>query len=42
MKHRISISISEAILLRLKERMRNERQSNQSLIVEQAVEEFLK
>lgn len=42
MKHRISISINEQILLRLKERMRNEKLNNQSLLVERAVEEFLK
>ncbi|MBS3115071.1 ribbon-helix-helix domain-containing protein [Candidatus Woesearchaeota archaeon] len=41
MKHRISISISEQILLKLKERMRNERIANQSSIVEKAVEKFL-
>ena len=42
MKHRISISISESILLKLKERMRTERVKNQSLLVERAVENFLK
>ncbi len=42
MKHRISVSISEPILLKLKERMRNERLNNQSLLVEKAVEDFLR
>lgn len=42
MKHRISISISEPILLKLKDRMRLDRNANQSKIVEKAVEEFLK
>lgn len=42
MKHRISVSISEPILLKLKERMRTEKVRNQSLFVEKAVESFLK
>lgn len=42
MKYKISISISEPILLRLKERMRDERTSNKSLFIENAVKEFLK
>jgi len=42
MKHRISISISEPILLRLKEKMRNDKVSNQSNLVEQADEAFLR
>jgi len=41
MKYRISVSISEPVLLKLKERMRNERVRNQSLLVEKAVSEFL-
>lgn len=42
MKHRISISISEPVLLKLKEKMRIDRMKNQSLLVEKAVESFLK
>lgn len=42
MKHRISVSISEPVLLKLKERMRTDRVRNQSLFVEKAVENFLK
>jgi len=34
MKHRISVSISEPILLRLKEKMRLDRVRNQSLLIE--------
>lgn len=41
MKYRISVSISEPVLLKLKEKMRTERVRNQSLLVEKAVTEFL-
>ena len=41
MKYRISVSISEPILLKLKEKMRSERIRNQSQLIEQAVEKFL-
>ncbi|MBN2421214.1 ribbon-helix-helix protein, CopG family [Candidatus Woesearchaeota archaeon] len=41
MKYRISVSISEPILLKLKEKMRSERIRNQSMLIEQAVEKFL-
>jgi metal-responsive CopG/Arc/MetJ family transcriptional regulator len=41
MKHRISVSISEPILMKLKEKMRTDRVRNQSLLVEKAVERFL-
>ncbi len=41
MKYRISISISEPVLLKLKEKMRSERIRNQSSLVEKAVEQFL-
>ena len=42
MKHRISVSISEPILLKLKDKMRFERARNQSLIIEKALESFLR
>jgi len=42
MKHRISVSISEPVLLRLKDKMRFEKVRNQSLIIEKALETFLK
>ena len=42
MKYRISVSISEPILFKLKERMRTDKVRNQSLLVEKAVEQFLK
>ncbi|HME87014.1 MAG TPA: ribbon-helix-helix protein, CopG family [Candidatus Nanoarchaeia archaeon] len=41
MKYRISISISEPVLLKLKEKMRSERVRNQSALVEKAVEQYL-
>ncbi len=43
MKHRISITISEPVLLKAKERLRNSNAfRNQSHLVELALEEFLK
>lgn len=41
MKHRISITLEEETLLKLKERLREKGIMNQSLFVEEAIEEKL-